>query len=166
MKKESIYKNEKGITLIILVITIMLMIIIGMATAQLVLGQEGVLTKSKEIKNTYENRIEKDDTKVNELINEMDFELAGRTVPIEDLIDKKVEENTKAKDKYGNTMVVPGGFKIVKDLTSNDVDYNYTGLTTEAGDKIPSVQDGIVVEDATRDRYERKSICMGASWKN
>ncbi len=52
------------------------------------------------------------------------------------------EENTTVTDEYGNAVVIPAGFKVVKDEEDDDIKYGYSGDSTN-----PTVQDGIVIED-------------------
>ena len=46
-------KNQKGITLVALVITIIVLIILAGVSIALVLGENGILTKAKEGKENY-----------------------------------------------------------------------------------------------------------------
>ena len=68
------------------------------------------------------------------------------TPKISTLVGKVVDKNTKAEDAYGNKITIPKGFKILahsENTTTGDVTYTYSG------DKIPAVQDGIVIENGT-----------------
>ena len=51
-------------------------------------------------------------------------------------------ENTDLEDSLGNKITVPAGFYIVTPSQDSTVTYNYTG------DNIPTVQDGIVIQNA------------------
>ena len=54
------YKSEKAITLIALVITIIVLIILAGVSINLVLGDNGIITKTKEAKNTHTKEQEKE----------------------------------------------------------------------------------------------------------
>ena len=64
-----------------------------------------------------------------------------------DIVDKIQEENKTIEDENGNSITIPGGFKVVPDTEENDVDYTYSG------DKKPCVQDGIVIEDEEGNQF-------------
>ncbi len=60
---------------------------------------------------------------------------------VADIVGQIQTDNRIVKDENGNKVVIPGGFKVIPDISENDVDYTYNG------DKKPCVQDGIVIED-------------------
>ena len=53
MKKEIKNKQEKGITLIALVVTIVVLLILAGVSISLVLNNNGVISRAKEAKNQY-----------------------------------------------------------------------------------------------------------------
>ena len=53
MKKEIKNKQEKGITLIALVVTIVVLLILAGVSISLVLNNNGVISKAKDAKNQY-----------------------------------------------------------------------------------------------------------------
>ena len=69
--KEMINKKEKGITLIALVVTIMVLIILATVSINAVLGQNGIIGKAKQAKEMYSNSIAKDNEEMDTLLNEM-----------------------------------------------------------------------------------------------
>ena len=69
--KEMINKKEKGITLIALVVTIMVLIILATVSINAVLGQNGIIGKAKQAKESYEKSVKAEDTAMQELANEM-----------------------------------------------------------------------------------------------
>ena len=69
--KEMINKKEKGITLIALVVTIMVLIILATVSINAVLGQNGIIGKAKQAKEMYSNSIAKDNEEMDRLLNEM-----------------------------------------------------------------------------------------------
>ena len=70
--KEMINKKEKGITLIALVVTIMVLIILATVSINAVLGQNGIIGKAKQAKESYEKSVKAEDTAMQELLNEME----------------------------------------------------------------------------------------------
>ena len=146
-------KENKGITLIALVITIVVLIILAGVSINMVLGENGLFTKAKEATENMQLAQKEEEEGIDNFLNEID-EIVGtieeelKEPQIKDYIDRKVDNNTTIYDKYNNKIVIPAGFKIVKNGEDN-VDYNYTGIIAniEAEETIPSVQDGIVIKD-------------------
>ena len=137
-KKNIIIPNdEKGITLIALVITIIVLIILAGISISLVLGENGTITKAKQAKTETEQAEQNEEIGLNETskyIEEMGAS-GGTTNPPETI--KTVEEvkggdyfekPTTVKDSNGNLIKVPEGFKIAEDSGIN-------------------VTEGIVIED-------------------
>lgn len=65
-------KDQKGISLITLVVTIVLLLIIAGTTASMLFDADGFFKKSAESKRLQENYANSEETKTNELINEVD----------------------------------------------------------------------------------------------
>ena len=64
-------RRENGITLIALVVTIMVLIILATVSINAVLGQNGIIGKAKQAKESYEKSVKAEDTAMQELLNEM-----------------------------------------------------------------------------------------------
>ena len=79
MKKEIKNKQEKGITLIALVVTIVVLLILAGVSISLVLNNNGVISKAKDAKNQYAEAQTNDEKQLNE---------------VSDWIDKKVGDTT------------------------------------------------------------------------
>ena len=62
--------ENKGITMIVLVVTIAIMLILAGVTISTVFGDEGLIKQSKELAKQTESSIEDDNNDVNSLINE------------------------------------------------------------------------------------------------
>ena len=77
-----LYKQEKGITLIALVVTIVIMLILAGVTIKLALDDNGVIENAKDAKNQYEQAQADEDSGLNDLSSEM---------------KKLIEENKKRK---------------------------------------------------------------------
>lgn len=70
MKKEIILKRQKGITLITLVVTILIIIILSSVTINIALDDNGLLKQTELTKDTTKNLIASEDKKINELKQE------------------------------------------------------------------------------------------------
>ena len=69
--KEKRIQENKGITLIALVVTIVVLIILATVSINAVLGQNGIIGKAKQAKESYEKSVKAEDTAMQELLNEM-----------------------------------------------------------------------------------------------
>ena len=128
-------REEKGITLIALVVTIIVLIILAGVSINLVFGNLGIVTKAKEAKRTQEQAELNEQIALGELSNEMDKEINGKGTQTQ---IKTVEElknsgtyttaPTTIKDSNGNLIKVPQGFKVAEDSGKN-------------------VTEGVVIED-------------------
>ena len=72
MKKEIKNKQEKGITLIALVVTIVVLLILAGVSISLVINNNGVISKAKEAKNRYAEAQTNEENQLNELANWID----------------------------------------------------------------------------------------------
>ena len=134
-------KSSQGITLIALVVTIVILLILSGVTINMLLGEDGIIRTAQEAKNTWEGAVANEQQEIQNLVNELNSIMNGGedetpTDP-EEIVDittvteiVQKEEGQKAKDTYGNVVVVPKGFKVV---------------TSEA----TTVPEGIVIEDGT-----------------
>ena len=127
-------KNSKGITLIALVVTIIVLIILAGISISLVLGDNGIVTKANFAKEQTEQAQLNEQTSLNETYKYLE-EFETITNPPE--VIKTVEEvkggdyfekPTTIKDSNGNLIKVPEGFKVAEDSGIN-------------------VTEGIVIED-------------------
>lgn len=134
-------KEKRGITLIALVITIVILIILATVAINAVFGENGLIKKAEEAKNTWKNGQENDMATIQDLEKQID---AIQAVDIETVTDSN-HETLKAKDAYGNIIIVPKGFKIV----------------TSEGTTVP---EGIVIEDINENQFVW--IPVGKVYKN
>lgn len=147
--------KENGITLTVLVVTIVVILILAVVSVNTLLGNGGIIKKVQEIQNKMDEAVENDQKGVNELNNWIGNNVNGTAganttegddtskIPkISTLIGTVVDENTKAKDAYGNKITIPKGFKILPHGTEEG-----SATYTYSGDNIPAVQDGIVIEN-------------------
>ena len=127
--------KNKGITLIALVITIIILLILAGISIS-ALTNQGLFKNAKTAQNATEKAEKEQGQRLNEYEDEINKYLNNANEDekiglITDNINKELSktDNTKLKDEKGNRIVVPAGFKIVN------------GATT--------VDKGIVIEDVT-----------------
>jgi hypothetical protein len=158
------YSNQKGITLIALVVTIVVLLILAGVSVNAIFSENGIIKRAKDAQNKMDQAAENDQKGINELSNWLDSKINGNsggnttggnttggddnptttTTKISTLVGKVVDKNTKAEDAYGNKITIPKGFKVVAHGTvAGSATYTYSG------DNIPAVQDGIVIENGT-----------------
>ena len=161
-KNKRNYLKEKGITLIALVVTIVVLLILAGVSVNALFGNSGIIEKAKEAQNKMNQATQKDLDAINELNNWIDGKINGSsggnttggnttggddtstTQKISTLVGKVVDKNTKAEDAYGNKITIPKGFKVLAKGTSTE-----SASYTYSGNNIPAVQDGIVIENGT-----------------
>ena len=140
-----INKNkDRGITLVALVITIIILLILATISIQS-LTNTGLFQKAQEAKEKTQNAEENQAKTLNEYEDELNKYTSGTpTTPPAPQVKKVADnigsvlsttDNTELQDAYGNKIVVPAGFKIVSDSTTNNAQ---------------TVNQGIVIEDATK----------------
>ena len=123
-------KENKGITLVALVITIIILLILAGISIS-ALTNTGIFEKAKEAKE----KSEAAEKQQSETLDSYEKELNKYTSDnLEENIGVKFEKNTELHDKNGAKIIVPAGFKVV----------NTDDLTVEKG---------IVVEDSKGNQY-------------
>ena len=153
------YSNQTGITLIALVVTIVVLLILAGVSLNAIFSENGIIKRAKDAQNKMDQATQNDLDSINELNNWIDGKVNGTTggnttggnttgggdTPTEKplITDSSLTSNDRttsesstiiAKDKKGNQVVVPGGFKI-------------------SGDSGESVQQGIVIEDKDGNQF-------------
>ena len=132
-------KNNNGITLVALVISIIILLILATISIQ-ALTNTGLFAKAQEAKEKTQNAEENQAKTLNEYEDELNKYISGDVkTPIKKVTDNidsvlSTTDNTKLEDAYGNKIVVPAGFKIVSNSDTNNA---------------TTVDKGIVIEDAT-----------------
>ena len=152
------YSNQKGITLIALVVTIVVLLILAGVSINAIFSENGIIKRAQDTQNKMDQATQNDLDSINELNNWMDGKInettgggttggddnQSTTPKISTLVGTVVDKNTKAEDAYGNKITIPKGFKVVAHGTvAGSATYTYSG------DNIPAVQDGIVIENGT-----------------
>ena len=72
MVNKRYYKNSRGITLIALVVTIIVLLILAGTTYTLVIGNEGIFDKAKNATEKYENSARNEQKDMNSMANLID----------------------------------------------------------------------------------------------
>ena len=135
MKK--IKKEIKGITLVALVVTIIVLLILSGVAISLSIGEDGIFKRAQDASKIYENasqneliEIEKVSNYIDDYWNEKndDEEIEKSEIEIAINEGKVFEKNTIIYDKFKNAVKIPAGFK----------------LSTDSG---KTVLEGVVIED-------------------
>ena len=149
-----INKNkDKGITLVALVITIIILLILATISIQS-LTNTGLFQKANEAKEKTQNAEENQAKTLNEYEDELDKYVSGNKTEVKKIADNigsvlSTTDNTELQDAYGNKIFVPAGFKIVSDSTTSNAQ---------------TVDKGIVVEDATVDSEGKATATAGSQF--
>ena len=102
MNKKTKIQENKAITLIALVITIVILIIIAGVTINLSVGENGIFNKAKYAKEEYSNSAVYEQEKLNELYSQLfvatndDAQITISVKDLNNLIQQKVEESNKS----------------------------------------------------------------------
>ncbi len=136
--------NQRGITLIALVITIVILIILATVSIKVVLGEGGLIDRAQEGKSlTDQAQTDEQEelTGAEEYINGILVEIEDQNPPgekseVAEAIENgtKYTDTTPIKDDLENTVYIPGGFHLAKD----------------SGTK---VEEGIVIEDDSGNQF-------------
>ena len=141
------YSKEKGITLIALVITIVILIILATVTLNVVLGEGGLIQRAQQAKDLTEQAALEEQQGLNSLMSEYANIMAEDQNPPEPEMPTindakpnpnedgpKFEDTTPITDDLDNEVTIPGGFHLDKD----------------SGTK---VEEGIVIEDDSGNQF-------------
>ncbi len=135
--RRSDYQSPKGITLIALVVTIIVLLILAGIAINLTVGNNGLFSRTKNAANTWRKAEYNELDEMQSFANTYDTTLNNLELDkseednkiIMDKITGQEKTNTETTDKNGNRVVIPAGFKVINpDQTVNE---------------------GIVIEDAS-----------------
>ena len=163
-------KNNTGITLVALVITIIILLILATISIQS-LTNTGLFAKAQEAKEKTRNAEENQARTLNEYEDELNKYISGNIkTPIKKVADNigkvlSTTDNTELQDAYGNKIVVPAGFKIVSDDTTNNAQTVDKGIVIEdttsestAGSQFVWVPVGTIYTDLEHTEVKKKTI--------
>ena len=141
-------KNKnKGITLVALVITIIILLILAGISIS-ALTNTGIFQRAKDAKQKSANAELDQNTKLDEYENEIDNYLpkqnSNKTVEQAKGKVLSTEKNIELVDAKENKIVIPAGFKVIGDATT--------------------VDKGIVIEDATVDKDGKPTATAGSQF--
>ena len=120
------FKENKGITLIALVITIIVLLILAGVSIAMLTGENGILTQAQRAKTETEEAQKDEENVLGSYEQYIEGTTNGGTLTT---VTGNETTNTRLQDSLGNTVWVPAGFKVVN-----------------PGD---NVEDGIVIEDVS-----------------
>ena len=157
MKKN---KQEKGITLIALIITIVILLILAVVTVASIQNDE-MLGHAADAGSAY-NKAQKDEVETLGQHKETLNKYTPSQEEVATVKNKIINEtsNTEVVDKYGNKIIVPAGFKIRVDDTTNNADVVTKGIVVEdkIGNQFVWIPVGNVYTNVNRDAYETIEI--------
>ena len=150
-------KEKRGITLIALVVTIVVLLILAGITINMLFSNGGIFKTAQDAANAWNEATVNEQESLNNLADQIGNLVNGQTgdgsggeepedpnkgpngKPLIDTITEiQIGNNVEAEDKYGNPVVVPKGFKVVVDETKNNA---------------TTVPEGIVIEDGAGNQF-------------
>ena len=145
MKSGKMIKEERGITLVALVVTIVILLILAGVSLNLVIGNEGILTRSKEATNKYEKQAENEQQGLNDVDDWMD-EQFGRMQTV--AVNTKATKNgtIDGKEPNINNPIIPKGYTPI----------NAGSATWGDGNSSPaqsSIDNGLVIKDDNNNEW-------------
>ena len=130
-------KNNKGITLVALVVTIVVLLILAGVSINLVLGDNGIITKAKEAQRKSAEASENDLKGMNGLVSEMEGALAGNG-------------STGSGSGNGGTGGSGTDTKVPAEATAETAPYFPDNTFTK---KEGTIDTGLVIKDANGNEY-------------
>ena len=165
-------KNQKGITLVSLVVTIIVLIILAGVSINLLLGEKGIITIAKRAKENTELAKIQEETELNELYTQLENNGGSSEGTNYDAISKLIEFKEKiaqaitsagiqtSKEDSAETM----SNNIMQLSNSNDTVYY---VTVSEGKKVPvpkefyyvggDLNTGVIISDKEADKYDGKT---------
>ena len=141
MNKKLKIKQEKGITLIALVVTIVVLLILAGVSISLVLNNNGVISKAKDAKNQYAEAQTNDEKQLNE---------------VSDWIDTKVEDTTTGGGSAGGSDYDPAS-----DGVPIPEGYYYVGGTKAKG---LVISDNVADKELDKGKENVRRDLAGNQW--
>ena len=130
MEQKKSKNKQKGITLIALVVTIVVLLILAGVSISLVLGNNGLISKAKDARNAYEQGAVNDETGMNNLYDEI--------------------ESILGENPGGTGGGSGSGGLSPEDSTAYTTPYLPTGFSKVTG---TSLSTGLVIEDGSGNQY-------------
>ena len=131
-------KNVKGITLIALVVTVIVLLILAGVAINLTVGDNGLFKRAQNAADTWQMTEQNEQSEMEQAGDFIEIYQRGvnTATTVKDAIDQDgfYLENTKIKDDLDNEVVIPARFKL-------------------ASDSATKVEDGIVIEDLDGNQF-------------
>lgn len=113
LEKNSFFCVQSGITLVALVVTIVVLLILAGVSINLVLGNNGIISKSQNAADKYNETSQEEQNKLSSIDKFIEGYETEKGVIV-------TENNTIYIDQEGNTITIPIGFAVVKDADTID----------------------------------------------
>ena len=154
MKKEKNKRYDGGITLIALVVTVVVLLILAGVSLNLVIGNEGILTRSKEAVDKYGKQAENEQQGLNNVETWLGEQFGDGTGSGEDKGVIKVPVNTKAKSNGTidgkepniNNPIIPKGYTPINAGSATWGDGNSSPVQS-------SIDNGLVIKDDNNNEW-------------
>ena len=147
-------KNKKGITLVALVVTIVVLLILAGVSINLVLGNNGIIVKAKDAETKSAEASQNDLKGMNGLVSEMEGALAGNG-------------STGSGSGNGGAGGSGAGTKVPAEATAETAPYFPDNTFTK---KEGTIDKGLVIQDANENEYVwvvvPKSLYNNAAYNN
>ncbi len=158
LARNNIKNNEKAITLVALVVTIIVLIILAGVSINLVLGNNGIITKARNARSNFQRAEEEEGTGLNAIYAEMNEKISGTSnyggqVGGNTIIAGQTATNENKEYSDGtDTAIIPKGFTVSgisteQTIANGLVIYDLEGNTVENwnadtnSNSIPDVQE-------------------------
>ena len=115
--------KQRGITLIALVVSIIVLIILAGVSIAMLVGENGIITQAQRAAQETEQAKQSEEKSLQELEGYIDSSLGGETATTvaEAKGGMRYTNTTTITDDSGDTMYIPGGFKVAED-SATDID--------------------------------------------
>ena len=159
-------KENRGITLIALAVTIIVILILAAITIGTIFSEEGIINKSKEMANNMNNQLGEDQAEINDLLNELENSMKGPEdvdgiSNIKVTTDYTTEEITINVEVETTSEEIEYEYYINGELKSTQKENSYTENIT-LGNKNPYIPKGFSHTEGTVDTgYVIKDTSLG-----
>ena len=167
-KSNKHYSNQRGITLIALVVTIVVLLILAGVSINALFGNNGIIEKAKEAQSKMDEAKQNDLNALNELNNWLENEIGGEGTNIEgDYVVTFCDYNGTELKKVGVNKGETATYTGTTPTRASDENYNYTfskWITTKGGHKeanLTNVQSNMEVYAL----YATQKVCFVAGTK-
>ena len=135
-EKRKKLKEEIGITLVALIITVIVMLILASVAIASVVDRDGLFSKTRQAVKTYENAVNREDETLINLIGQVDYYLEESKLivePLNQIVSINQTYNGETRGSYNNP-IIPKGFAPINENGANwgtDEGYKYGLVITD-----------------------------------